>query len=105
MAFGKKSNDNLSLELSTSLDEAQPTVTGASLMSATVQRTETSLYSSGELQQQYVQSTPVTSVAGISSQFGNEEQSRFPVVSNDKMPEISKSAASKKTPSEQKKHG
>ena len=90
-------NDNLSLTPSTSLDEAQPTVTGASLTSATVKRTETSLHIFRALQQQHVQPTPVTSVSGISSQFGNEDQSRFPVVSNDKIAEINESAASKKT--------
>ena len=48
-----------------------------------------------ELQQQH--STPVESIFGTSSQLGHEDQSRFPVVSNDEIIEINESAASKNT--------
>ena len=65
-------------------------------MSAKMQQTDASqIPISEELQQQ--RSTLVESVSGISSQLGQEDQSRFPVVPNDEIIEINESAASKNT--------
>ena len=96
--FFEQSDDSLLEELST-LDETQPTVSGVSLMSAQMQRTETCpIRISEELQQQH--SSPVESVSDtltLPPQLGQEDQSRFPVVSNDEIMEINHSAASKNT--------
>ena len=103
--FFEQSDESLLERLST-LEETQPTVTGASLMFAQMQRTETcQIRISEELQQQH--SSPVESVSdtlSLSPQLGQEDQSRFPVVSNDEIMEINHSA-SLKTRSEQPKHG
>ena len=96
--FFGQSDDSLLEELST-LEETQPTVSGVSLMSAQMQRTETcQIRISEELQQQH--SSPVESVSDtltLPPQLGQEDQSRFPVVSNDEIMEIKHSAASKNT--------
>ena len=92
----------MSVELSTVLEETQSTVTTASSMSAQMQETETSQnnFSEEELQQH---STPVESVSNTSlallshAQLGQEDQSRFPVVSNEEITEINESAANKNT--------
>ena len=92
----------MSVELSTVSEETQSTVTTASSMSAQMQETETSQnnFSEEELQQH---STPVESVSNKSltllphAQLGQEDQSRFPVVSNEEITEINESAASKNT--------
>ena len=88
-------SDNCSLvELSSSLEETQPTVAGTWSMPAKMQQTDASqIPISEELQQ----TTLVESVSGISLQLEQEDQSRFPVVPNDEIIEINESAASKNT--------
>ena len=90
-------SDNCSLvELSSSLEETQPTVAGTWSMPTKMQQTDASqIPISEELQQQ--RSTLVESVSGISLQLGPEDQSRFPVVPNDEIIEINESAAGKNT--------
>ena len=94
--FFEQIDDSLLEELST-LEETQPTVSGVSLMPAQMQRTETCQIRE-ELQQQH--SSPVGSVSDtltLPPQLGQEDQSCFPVVSNDEIMEINNSAASKNT--------
>ena len=89
----EQSDDSMSVELSTVSEETQCTVTTASPMRAQMQQTETSQnnFSEEELQQH---STPVQSVSNTSltllPQLGQEDQSRFPVVSNEEFTELTK---------------
>ncbi|KAL9962513.1 hypothetical protein ACROYT_G031620, partial [Oculina patagonica] len=77
-----ESEDSLFGELSTTLQETQSVVTAAPSMSAEMQRTE-------ELQQQ--KSTPAENISetlNLVPQIEEEDQSRFPVVSNEEITEI-----------------
>ena len=88
--FFAQSDNSLLVELSSSLEETQPTVAGTKCNKRMLPK---SLFLKN-----CNNSVPLyVSVSGTSSQLGQEDQSRFPVVPNDEIIEINESAASKNT--------